>query len=302
MPSPESTALRDHLTEMASRVAANPDIDIATMRDIVEALGYRQREPTEANYEETELGGVPAMWVRPASRVAGRVVLYAHGGGFFAHTMHTSRKLVGHLAKATNATALIPDYRRAPEHPFPAQLQDVSAVYRALLDSDIDNHHVALAGESAGGNLATALVVKLKAEGGPLPAAIVAFSPWFDLNGESEGFEREPQTDVFLSREMSSFMASMFLGETTNAHDPLASPQHADLTGFPPMYVTAAGDEALAGAVETFAEKARGQGVDVTLHIADGMQHAFQWMAGRAPEADQDIANAGRWLQQHLAS
>ena len=302
MPSPESTALRDHLAEMAGRVAENPNIDIATMRDIVEALAYRQREPTDVSYEETEVGDVPALWVRPANAVAGRVILYAHGGGFFAHTMHTSRKLVGHLAKATNATALIPDYRRAPEHPFPAQLDDFSSAYRALLDSGLDRRHVALAGESAGGNLATALVVKLKADGGPLPAAVVAFSPWFDLHGESEGFERDPPTDVFLSREMSSFMAGMFLGETTSAHDPLANPHHAALTGFPPMYLTAGGDEALAGAVQAFAEKARGQGVDITLHIADGMQHAFQWMAGRAPEADHDIANAGRWLQQRLAA
>lgn len=302
MPSSESEALRAHFADMARRFGNDPDMDIATQRDIVEELSYRQAEPTGVSYEETTVGGVPALWVRPSGAVDDHIIVYAHGGGMYAFTMETSRKLVGHLAKAAQATAVIPDYRLAPEHPFPAALDDVTAAYLALLDSGVEAARMATAGESAGGNLATAVVVKLKTNGHPQPAGIIGFSPWVDLLGETDGFSREPQTDAFLVKQTTSYMAGLYLGDTANAHDPLANPRYADLSGFPPMYLTAGGLESLEPAIRSFAEQARNQGVDVTLHVANGMQHAFQWMAGRAPEADEDIARAGDWLKSRFAA
>ncbi len=300
MPSPESSALREHFAQMAERVAANPTMDLPTLRDVTDALSTRQREPTDVTYEEVDAAGRPALWVRPAGANGEQVVLYTHGGGYISHSMSTSRKLVGHLAKAAGAAALIPDYRLAPEHPFPAQLDDATGAYHWLLDRGVAPEAVAIAGESAGGNLAAGTAVKLRDEGHALPGALVLFSPWFDLLGELETFDSNAESDAFLSRQMSQLMAQMFLGETA-ATEPLANPLHADLTGLPPVFVTAGSEETLLASVRRFATRAERAGVDVTLRVADGMQHAFQWMAGRAPEADASIAEAGRFLRGRLA-
>ncbi len=299
MPSEQSNALREHYEQMSGRVAANPDMDLATMRDMTAALSERQREPTGVTYEEISVGGRSALWARPLDAAAERVILYTHGGGYFAFTTDTSRKLAGHLAKAARASALIVGYRLAPEHPFPAQLDDAVGSYLWLLEHGYEPARIAIAGESAGGNLAAATALKLRDDGLQLPGALVCYSPWFDLLGELESFDTNAKTDAFLSREMSSIMAGMFLGETS-ATNPLANPRFADLTGLPPTYLTAGSAETLLDSVRTFADSARAHGVDVTFEVAEGMQHAFQWMAGRAPEADLSIQVTGDWLRTRL--
>jgi monoterpene epsilon-lactone hydrolase len=288
-----SAALREHFTAMATRVAENPDMGLPAMREMFDSLSRRQAEPTGVTYEEITVGGRPALWVRPAEADPRRIVLYAHGGGYIAHDMSTSRKLVGHLAKAAGAMALVPDYRVAPEHPYPAAIDDAIAAYRYLLSGGYEPARISFAGESAGGNLAAATIVTARELGLPLPAAYVGFSPWFDLLGERPSFDSG--TDAFLLRPVSQLMAGLYLGDE-DPHQPRANPLLADLIGFPDSYVTAGADESLVDAVTAFAEKARAAGVDTTLEIAEGMQHAFQWMAGRAPEADESITRVGEWI------
>jgi monoterpene epsilon-lactone hydrolase len=302
MPSAESNALRAHLQTMSQRMSAQPDLDILTMRDIAETLSTLQREPTGVTYEETYELPVPALWVRPLDAVVDRVILYLHGGGYVTHSMYSSRKLIGHLAKASRSVALVPDYRLAPENPYPAQLDDAMASYEWLLDHGFSADRIVVAGESAGGNLSAALIVRLSQEGRPVPAGFVGFSPWFDLLGESAPFDRHPSTDAFLSREASSGMAQLYMGEAGDPHDPLINPRFADLTGFPPTYVTAGAEENLVDSIQTFADAAQSAGVEVALEIAEGQQHAFQWMAGRAPEADASIAAAGDWIQTQMGA
>jgi epsilon-lactone hydrolase len=168
------------------------------MREMFDTLSHLQAEPTDVTYEETTAGDRPALWARPLNAVSGRAVLYIHGGGFISHDMNTSRKLVGHLAKAARASALIPDYRLAPEHPFPAALDDGMAAYRYLLDAGYQPEHIASAGEPAGGNLSAAMILKAPDLGLPRPGAYVGFSPWFDLVGELPSFDSG--TDAFLLR------------------------------------------------------------------------------------------------------
>jgi monoterpene epsilon-lactone hydrolase len=122
--SPQADELRKQLTSLAKRAADNPDMGLDAMREMFDTLSRLQAEPTDVTYEETAVGDRPALWARPLNAVSGRAVLYIHGGGFISHDMNTSRKLVGHLAKAARATALIPDCRLAPEYPFPAALDD----------------------------------------------------------------------------------------------------------------------------------------------------------------------------------
>lgn len=293
----ESQELYLQYTALAKRFAENPDMGLDAMREMFDTLQRRQAEPADVTYDETFVGNRPALWVRPGNAVAGRAMLYTHGGGYIAHDMNTSRKLIGHLATAAATVALVPDYRLAPEHPFPAALGDAVAAYRFLLDAGYSSTNLAIAGESAGGNLAAATIIKARELGLPLPAAYVGLSPWFDLLGETDSFDSG--TDMFLVRAVAQLMAGMYLGDA-DAHQPLTNPAWADLTGFPSTYVTAGADESLVDAVTAFADKARTAGVDVTVKVAPGMQHAYQWMAGRAPEADASIADIGAWLRRQL--
>jgi acetyl esterase/lipase len=295
--STESGALRELYLSLADRFAASPDMSLEQLREMFDIIGHQQAEPTGVTYEEVTTGSRPAMWAFPDGAVDGRAILYTHGGGYIAHSMNTSRKLVGHLASATHANALIPDYRLSPEHPFPAAIDDAIEAYKFLLDAGYAPEHIGFAGESAGGNLAAATIVRARELGLPLPGAYVGFSPWFDLLGEKPSFDNGK--DVFLLRPVSQMMAGMYLG-SEGAHQALTNPLDSDLAGFPPSYVTAGADESLVDAVTEFAEKARAAGVNVTLNVAEGMQHAFQWMAGRASEADASVAEVGAWMAKQL--
>jgi acetyl esterase/lipase len=187
----------------------------------------------------------------------------------------------------------------APEHPFPAQLDDARAVYEWLLTHGYQASRIALAGESAGGNIATAAALALKQDNRPLPGAIVAFSPWYDMEAKGETLESNAATDPFFTREVVQGTAAMFLGGHSPT-DPLANPLYADPAGLPPIFLTCGTHETLQDHAQRFAALARRAGVDVVLQVADGMQHFYQCMAGRAPEADASIAEAGTWLRERL--
>jgi epsilon-lactone hydrolase len=300
MPSSESDALRTHFQSMTDRMAANPEMDLTTLRSMLEELGARAAEPTDVTYEEVDAGGQPAMWCNPIGAAPDRVILYTHGGGFVSNTMHSHRKLAAHLAKAAGVRALVLDYRLAPEHPFPAQLDDGVVAYKWLLDQGIEPRHIATAGDSAGGNLATALVLRLRDEGIPVPAAIVGLSPWYDMECNGSTLDTNASTDALVQRPVVENMSAMFLGEAGSRTDPLANPLHADARGLPPIYLTAGTHETLQDNAERFADIAKNADVEVTLELCEGMQHVYPFMAGRAPEADATIAKIGGWLRPKL--
>lgn len=299
MPSAESDALRAHYQSMSDRLIANPSMDLTSMRNMLEELHLRAAEPVGVTYGDVEAGGVPALLCTPQEADPDRIILYLHGGGFVVNSIHSHRKLAAHLAKAVGCAALVLDYRLAPEHPFPAQLDDATAAYRWLLDEKGTADHIAVVGDSAGGNLATALTLKLRDEDLAVPAAIVGFSPWYDMECQEGTLETNATTDAFVQRPVIENMAQMYLGETAPTH-PLANPLHADPSGLPPMYLAAGGHETLQDNSERFAELARNKGVDVTLEITPQMQHVYVFMAGRAPEADATIAKVAQWLRLRL--
>jgi len=284
---------------MSDRLAANPSMDLPALRGMLEELHVQAAEPTGVTYEEVEAGGRPAMLCSPQGADTDRVVLYFHGGGFVSNSMHSHRKLAAHLAKATGCAALVPDYRLAPEHPFPTQIEDAAAAYRWLLDRGFGHDHIAFAGDSAGGNLATALALKLRDEGAPLPAAIVGFSPWYDLESLEGTLDTNAATDAFVQRAVVQNMAALYLAGASPRH-PLANPLAADPTGLPPIYLAVGDHETLQDNAERFADLAKNAGVEVTLEISPGMQHVYPFMAGRAPEADATIAEVAQWLRPRL--
>ncbi len=293
-------ALREHYTRMAGRMAANPGMDLDTLRDMMDGLHVLAAEPTGVAYEDVDAGGVPALLAKPVDAEPGRLIVYCHGGGCVAGSAALARKMAAHLAKAAGAHALIVDYRRAPEHAFPAQIDDVVTALRWARANGYTPANTATAGDSAGGNLAITSVLKLRELGEPLPGGIIAFSPWLDMEHLGKTFESNAETDAFLTREVSEMCASLYLGETPR-NEPLANPLHADLGGMPPMFLCAGDAETVLDQAERVADRAQAAGVDVTLEIGPGQQHVYPFMAGRSKEADATIGAAARWVRSRLA-
>jgi epsilon-lactone hydrolase len=293
-------ALRALYQDWSARLAANPDYSIPDLRSIFDEWHQVTREPEGVGYREETLGGVPAIWTLPAGADDSKVVLYTHGGGFAVGSAASHRKLAGHLAKALGVTAVVIDYRRSPEHPFPAQIEDAVAVYQALLAQGIQATNITTAGDSAGGNLAISTVLKLRDLSLPLPGAVIAFSPWLDMEHVGQTLVSNDATDALVHKPLLEGMSGMFLGETGSRTDPLANPLKADFHGFPRLYVNAGSVETLLDNALDVAELARSAGVDVELSVAAGMQHVFPFLAGRASEADDELKRIGRWYhRQH---
>jgi monoterpene epsilon-lactone hydrolase len=300
MASKESEGLRNLYVELSGRMAANPQMDLENMRDLFERFHRAAAEPEGVAYAEAIAGGVPGLWCLPDGAPADHAVLYLHGGGYSTCSPQTHRKLAGHLASAAAVRTLVLDYRLAPEHVFPAQIDDSVAAYRSLLAQGISADHIAIAGDSSGGGQAASTVLKMRELGEELPGAMVAFSPLYDLEVKGASMETNAATDALIQREMPLGMVAMYLGESGSASDPVANPLYADLAGFPPSYLAAGGYETLLDDAVRFADRAQAAGADVTLEIVPEMQHVYVFMAGRAPEADQTIANVGGWLRAKL--
>jgi epsilon-lactone hydrolase len=179
---------------------SNPDIDLATRRDIAENFHLAATEPEAVTYAEVDAGGVPALWCIPEGCGPDRVLLHSHAGGAVVTSMHTDRKALGHIAKVVAARALVVDYRRAPEHKFPAQIDDVERAYRWLLALGIRPENIASIGHSVGGNLAVRLAVMLREKGIPLPAAILSVSPWYDMEEKNATLDSNAETDALITR------------------------------------------------------------------------------------------------------
>lgn len=299
-PSSESEVLVSLYRGWVERLDAHPDMDLLTMRDMFEEWHLPTVEPTGVSYAEADAGGVPALWCIPDGCAADRVIIWTHGGGYVVGSMHSHRKVAGHLAKAAGVRALVLDYRRAPEHPHPAQVEDAIAAYRWLIGSEaIEPSHIATSGDSAGGGLCTSMVLALRDAGDALPAAVMPISPFYDMEATGESIEHNAHVDVLVHKEILLAMAGMFLsgGSTT---DPLANPLHADPTGLPPMLIQVGGSETLLDDSTRFAARATAAGVDCTVEVHPHMQHVFHFLAGRAPEADDAIASMAAWLRPKL--
>lgn len=285
--------LEDMYANWQSRMSANPDYSMDDLRAIFEDWHKPALEPENVRYSSGSIEGVPVI-IATGPEDGDDVILYCHGGGFCVGSADSRRKLGGHLARLLRAKVIIMDYRLAPEHPFPAAIEDSVAVYRSVRAERSAAGRILMAGDSAGGNLAIATVLKLRDLGEPLPAGIIAFSPWLDMEHSGDTIESNASTDRLVNRGILEGMATTYLG-TASPIDPLANPLKADLTGLPPVYVNAGSSEALLSDTTRFAAAAKEAGVHVTLSIVEGMQHVFPCLAGRARVADDELENVARW-------
>jgi monoterpene epsilon-lactone hydrolase len=295
--SAESDALRALYADWSEIIATTPDLTTRLFRSIFDEWHQATREPEDVTYREEVLGGVPGIWTLPIGADPGKVLLYLHGGGFAVGSAASHRKLAAHVAKALGVTAFVLDYRRAPEHPHPAQVEDGVAVFDALVERGITPADVTTIGDSAGGNLAIAIPLALRERGRPLPGRVVAFSPWLDMENAGETLKTNAATDALVTEALLEGMIAGVLADEVHPATPLANPLYADLAGFPRLYVNAGSAETLVDNATRIAQKAEAAGVDVTLAIAEGMQHVYPFLAGNAPEADAEIAALAKWFR-----
>jgi monoterpene epsilon-lactone hydrolase len=257
----------------------------------------RSRPPRGMSYETVRAGGVPAEWFRPEGCDESRVILYLHGGGYSIGSIDSHRDPVSRLCRASGARALVLDYRLAPEHPFPAQLDDAVAAYRWLLESHVDPARVVVAGESAGAGLTLSLLLAARDAGLALPAAAVCASPWTDLEMRGASMTENARYD-YLSRELLADYAARFVTRA-DLRNPLANAQHADLRGLPPLLVLAGGAEVLLDDARSLAARAREAGVDVTLEIEPDMIHAWIVFSPGFGQSRVTLERIARFVQEH---
>ena len=244
-------------------------------------------------------GGVTAEWIYGPDANEDRVLVYLHGGGYIIGSMRTHRVPLSLLSKASGARVLGLDYRLAPEHPFPAALEDSLAAYRWLLSNGIKHTNIVIGGDSAGGGLAAATLVALRYAGEPMPAAGILHSGWTDLTNSGGTFISKAEEDPIIDRDMVDNMAMAYLGDK-DRKTPLASPFYADLRGLPPLLMQVGTAEVLLDDSLGFAERAKAAGVDVTLEVWDDVPHVWQMFAPILPEAQQAIDHCGEFIRKHV--
>jgi epsilon-lactone hydrolase len=256
--------------------------------------------PADVRRTPTELAGRPAVLVEPEGDAQPGTILYFHGGSFSFGSPETAMVLTANLVRRTRVRAISLDYRLAPEHPFPAAIDDCVAAFRSLLDSDIDPASTVFAGDSAGGGLAVTTCLAARDAGLPMPAAIAAFSPGLDHTRSGATMSTKEGVDPFFTAEGMRRTGEMYLGGQDPNQPLLAPAVHADLNGLPPILLQVGTNELLLDDSVRLAERAREAGVDVILDVTAGVPHVFQAFVGMLDEADQALDRAALFLTQHL--
>ena len=268
-------------------------------REMYDKAQYVFALPEGVEVLKDELGGVPVEILTPPSRGAG-TFLYLHGGGYAIGSPASHRHLVGALAAASRTRAFALDYRRAPEHPFPAAVDDAVAGYRGLLDSGVAPGSIVLGGDSAGGGLTVAALVAIRDAGLALPAAGVCISPWADLTNGADSYRTHAARDPLVFQEDIDRWGAAYLAGA-DPRTPLASPLHADLSGLPPLLVQVGSEEVLLDDSRKLAARCEAAGVEAELEVWDEMIHVWHWFGEYLDEADSAVRRIADFVGAHLA-
>lgn len=291
MPSPEAVALRAKLQAIK---ASPPAASIEEFRQRIEALTAPYATmPDGCTAQKASLAGLPGEWTRPAEARRTHAILYLHGGTYVGGSSVSHRGLAARLGEACKAPAFTLDFRRPPEAPFPAAVEDACRAFDALAD-DFGAEHVLVAGDSAGSALATAVALHRKSTRQPMPAGLVLLSPWSDLAFTGPSFEALADQDPWMIGARLRRSADLYLAGA-DPRDPRASPLYADLTGLPPTLVHVGSDEVLLDDAARLAQRLRDAHVPTTLHVEPGMWHVWHLFAAGLPEGRAAIAAVGDW-------
>ncbi|MDJ0941806.1 MAG: alpha/beta hydrolase [Woeseiaceae bacterium] len=276
-------------------------VDVAPSRRRLALLGRFIPAASGVRVEATEVAGLESEWLSPADAPDNKVLLYLHGGAYVLGGCDSHRHLVSYLARAGNIRALLPEYRLAPEHPFPAAIDDAVEVYRALLADGFDAADILVAGDSAGGGLTVATMLKLRELGEPLPAAAFLLSPWLDLSASGESMQTRNEHDPWFEATDIPIVARYYCGED-EVTNPLVSPVYADMSGMPPVYIQVGNDEILLSDATRLADNIRAAGGEVDIEVWQEMWHVFQAFLLVMPESREAVAKMGAQMREVAAT
>jgi acetyl esterase/lipase len=284
-------AVREHL----AKLPPSDSMTVAQRRAQYERAEKFFPTPPEVKVEHVTIGAMPAEWLTSPGARSDAAILYLHGGGYVIGSPRSHRHLAAAIGAAAQAPVLLADYRLAPEHPFPAAVDDAVAAYRWLVGT-VAPGRVAIGGDSAGGGLTVATLLALRDAGLPLPSAGVCISPWVDLTCGGTSYATRAEADPIVKRESVAQMATAYLAGK-DAKTPLASPLFADLRGLPPLLIQVGDDEVLLDDAVQLAERARKAGVDATLEVEDKMIHVWHWFFPMLDEGQAAIDRIGAFVR-----
>ena len=271
---------------------------VAKFREDVDKATARMRMPKGVTTRNDKIDSLEAEWIIPENPIAGKVLLYIHGGGFISGSCKTHRMHVAKFAKGSRLTSLVFDYRLAPEHPFPAGLDDCVRAYKWLMEKGYEPEDIMVGGESAGGTLTLSLLLALKEQGIGMPKAAFSISAVTDLRCLADSFDYNARNDI---APMGSWdvWTKLYIGNNDPTL-PLLSPQMGDYTGLPPLYICVGTHEIHLDDCENVAGKAKAQGVDVILRKWPKMVHAFPILSPLFPEAKHAMAEICEFIRYHI--
>lgn len=293
MPDPELDAIR-------AAIAANPrPPGLADRRARLDALGAQFALPADVRTERVVANGVPAEWTATPAADPSHVLLFLHGGGYASGSITSHRAMVAEAGRRAGMRTLAPEYRLAPEEPFPAALNDALASYRFLLSAGIDPARIVIGGDSAGGGLALATMLSLRDAGEAPPACAWCISPWTDLEMTGRSITAKAQVDPMIQKDYLQGLATAYLG-AQSARNPLISPLHADMRGLPPLLIQVGSAETLLDDSVRLAGAAGAADIAVRLEIYPEMIHVWPLFHQRLAAGRRALESAGRFVREHI--
>jgi len=279
----------------------SPTDHIPSKRAGWEEMAARLKPAQDVRLRHATVSGIDCDWLVPSGCEESSVLLYLHGGAYIMGSSRTHRAMVSYIAKEAGMRALLPNYRLAPEYPFPAGLDDCVAVYRALLDGGTPPERIAIAGDSAGGGMTMAVLLSLRDAGIPVPAAGCLLSPWLDLAAAGESIHSRADKDPWFNPHDMPIIVAYYCREK-QVRLPLVSPVYADVHGMPPLLVQVGDHEILLSDSTRMVDKINAAGGQATLQVWPDMWHVFQYFIGKMPESMRAIEDLGAFLKLQLAT
>ncbi|SHF75335.1 Acetyl esterase/lipase [Kaistia soli DSM 19436] len=269
-------------------------------RQRIEEVGAATPVAADVALETVSIGGIDAEWSIAPGSDPGRVLLFFHGGGYCSGSILSHRALVTEAGRAAEVRTLAVNYRLAPEHPFPAALDDALAAWRFLRQAGVAAHDIVLGGDSAGGGITLSLLCRLRDTGDALPACGWLISPWTDLTLSGETLASKDAVDPLIHRAYLAELRDAYLPEDVDQNDPRVSPLFADLAGLPPLLIQVGSDETLLSDATRLAAAAGAADVAVTLEIWPHMIHAWPLWNARLAAGRAALAEAGAFMRRHM--
>lgn len=273
------------------------NINIVENRKKLEKDVYLFKMPYGVKKTAFKIGDIGAEWLLPKKHDEKRVIMYLHGGAYIAGSPKTHRTLAARIAKKSESKALIIDYRLAPENPFPAAVDDAETAYKWLLKQGYISTNIVFAGDSAGGGLTLATMLKLRDEKIPLPGAAVCLSPWTDLAITGDSVKLKKNEDLMLTEHYLKFSAEKYVGNN-NPKNPYISPLYAELKGLPPILIQTGTADLIVDDALRFVENAKKSGLDITLDLWQDMFHVFQIFGWYFPESKTALKKIGNFIKE----